>query len=139
DWRKVQTPMKLERLVRDAGFGRGYQRELYAQAWALVYFLRTQHPPQFLTFIDLLRGPGASSDTDGEGTIPQPRSDRAFNAFQRAFGPDLHKLERNWQTFMAGVRTPLEQHAPASSPASKVSISDTKSDLIAERTVFRWN
>ena len=57
DWRKLQTPIGLERLVRDAGFGRGYQRDLYAQAWALVYYLRTQHPQQFLTFIDLLRIP----------------------------------------------------------------------------------
>ena len=31
-------------LVRDAGFGHGYQRDLYAQAWALVYYLRTQRP-----------------------------------------------------------------------------------------------
>ena len=57
DWRRIQSPLRLERLVRDAGFGRGYQRDLYAQAWALVYYLRTQHPQQFLTFIDLLRSP----------------------------------------------------------------------------------
>ena len=39
DWRRIQDPIPLERLVRDAGFGRGYQRDLYAQAWALVYYL----------------------------------------------------------------------------------------------------
>ena len=57
DWRRIQDPIRLERLVRDAGFGRGYQRDLYAQAWALVYYLRTRHSREFLTFLDLLRGP----------------------------------------------------------------------------------
>ena len=59
DWRRIQPPLRLEPLVRDAGFGRGYNRDLYAQAWALVYYLRAQHPQQFLTFLDLLRAPDA--------------------------------------------------------------------------------
>jgi hypothetical protein len=107
NWRSVQSPLTLERLVRDAGFGHGYQRDLYAQAWALVYFLRTQHPHQFLTFIDLLRGPG-SADSSSAG----PRSDPVLSAFQHAFGSDLLALEREWREFMAGVQTPLEQQAP---------------------------
>ena len=57
DWRGLQPAARLERLVRDADFGRGYQRDLYAQAWALVYYLRTRHPDEFLTFLDLLRNP----------------------------------------------------------------------------------
>ena len=117
DWRKIQPPPKLERLVRDAGFGRGYQRELYAQAWALVYYLRTRHPDAFLTFLDLLRSPG----WDDEVSLPQTRADRVFGAFQRAFGSDLEGLERDWHRFMAGIQTPLEQHAPTSLPASKPS------------------
>jgi Protein of unknown function (DUF1570) len=103
DWRRIQDPIRLERLVRDAGFGRGYQRDLYAQAWALVYYLRTRHAQEFLTFLDLLRGP----DPGGEN-----RRDRVFNAFQRSFGNDLDALERDWRGFMATVKTPLEQHRP---------------------------
>ena len=66
DWRGLPSPAKLERLVRDVGFGRGYQRDLYAQAWALVYYLRTRHPSEFLTFLDLLRNPIAGPDSDEE-------------------------------------------------------------------------
>ena len=113
DWRSLRSPAKLERLVRDTGFGQGYQRDLYAQAWALVYFLRTQRAQQFLTFLDLLRIPETASDG---GAIPQSdRGERVISAFRRAFGPDLDVLERDWHRFMAEVQTPLEQHAPRSS------------------------
>ncbi len=60
DWRRIQPLPRLEPLVRDAGYGRGYQRDLYAQAWSLVFFLRSQHPEQFLTYLDLLRSPDAT-------------------------------------------------------------------------------
>ena len=60
DDRQAIDPPDLERLLRDAGFGHGYERNLYAQAWALVYYLRVQHPQQFLTFLDLARSPGAA-------------------------------------------------------------------------------
>ena len=105
DWRRIQPPPRLEPLVRDAGYGRGYQRDLYAQAWSLVYFLRSQHPGPFLTYLDLLRGPDA---TLSERTP----SDRYFTAFQRAFGPDLESLQNDWHEFMASLQTPLERHAP---------------------------
>ncbi len=36
DWRAARPSPRLERLVRDVGFGHGYRRNLYAQAWALV-------------------------------------------------------------------------------------------------------
>ncbi len=114
DWRKVQTPLPLERLVRDAGFGHGYQRDLYAQAWALVYYLRTQRPQEFLTFIDLLRSPGSS-----ESASAASRRDPVLGAFERAFGTDLAAVERDWRNFMGTVRTPLEQQAPAPDSATK--------------------
>jgi hypothetical protein len=114
DWRKLPSPLRLERLVRDAGFGRGYQRDLYAQAWALVYYLRTQRPQQFLTFIDILRGPNA------ESPAPQsPAADRVINAFKRAFGSDLDALESDWHRFMKSVQTPLEQNAPPADATAK--------------------
>ena len=52
-----QSPLALERLVRNAGFGRGYQPRPLRPGLGLVYFLRTQHPQQFLTFIDLFAQP----------------------------------------------------------------------------------
>jgi hypothetical protein len=114
DWRKLPSPPRLERLIRDAGFGHGYQRDLYAQAWALVYYLRTQHPSQFLTFLDILRGPNAES--------PSPSAtgaDRVVNAFKRAFGSELDALESDWHRFMKSVQTPLEQNAPTADATGK--------------------
>ena len=115
DWRGLQSSARLEKLVRDAGFGRGYNRDLYAQAWALVYYLRTRHSAEFLTFLDLLRNPVADPEGDpGSPDAPpvEPRGERFLAAFRRAFGKDLDALDRDWHAFMAGIRTPLEQHAP---------------------------
>ena len=106
NWRHLATPPNLERLVRDGGFAHGYDRDHYAQAWALVYFLRTQKPAQFLTFLDLLRAP---PDLESS-TVPPP--DRAVHAFERAFGGDMVALRRDWVDFIDHVQTPLEQHAP---------------------------
>ena len=115
DWRRIQEPFALERLVRDAGFGRGYQRDLYAQAWALVYYLRTRHSREFLTFLDLLRGPN-SDEPESPATAV---GDRVSRAFQRAFGSNLDALERDWRAFMATVQTPLEQNKPAEQKTPK--------------------
>jgi uncharacterized protein DUF1570 len=120
DWRRIQDPIRLERLVRDAGFGRGYQRDLYAQAWALVYYLRTRRSREFLTFLDFLRGPDSGALP---GSPPTSQGDRVFRAFQRAFGSDLDALERDWRAFMATVQSPLEQNRPVEekSPVAKSS------------------
>jgi Protein of unknown function (DUF1570) len=100
DWRKIDPPARLVPLVRDAGFGRGYSRDAYAAAWALVYYLRKEHPAQFLTFLDLLRIP------DPE---PRPHADRTIALFKAAFGDDLHTLEADWHRVLATLRTPLEE------------------------------
>jgi Protein of unknown function (DUF1570) len=115
DWRGVQTATQLERFVRDAGFGHGYQRDRYAQAWALVYYLRTQHSEEFLTLLDLLRNPIADLAPDDEGSAdpnPESRGERFYAAFRRAFGNNVDALDRDWHQYMAGIRTPLEQHTP---------------------------
>jgi hypothetical protein len=113
DWRRIQPTPLLEPLVRDLGYGRGYQRDLYAQSWSLVYFLRSREPVRFLTFLDLLR----SSDETLSELSP---SDRWIAAFRRAFGTDLDALEHEWFDFMSTVRTPLERHAPqAADPSPK--------------------
>ena len=39
DWRAIAPPPPLIPLLRDLGFEHGYRRDLYAQSWALVYFL----------------------------------------------------------------------------------------------------
>jgi len=98
DWRKIHPPPRIVPLVRDVGFGHGYHPDLYAEAWALVYYLRKEHPAEFLTFIDLLRAP----DHD------LSRSERTLTAFQAAFGPETTALESAWHRFMASLHTPLE-------------------------------
>lgn len=113
DWRTSRPSPRLEKLLRDAGFGHGYQRTLYAQAWALVYYLRMRHPAEFVTFLDLLRNP----DETGEMGLPsgqEARGERTVAVFRRAFGEDIGGVERDWHAFMAEIRTPLELHSPRS-------------------------
>jgi hypothetical protein len=100
EWRRIATAPRLAQLLRDEGFGRGYQPAAYAQAWALVYFLRKEHAAQFPTFLDLLRAPG--SDV-------RPHPERIMSAFQAAFGHDLNALESEWHRFMNALHTPLER------------------------------
>ena len=116
DWRKIHPPPKLEPLIRDAGYGKGYQRDLYAQAWALVYFLRTRHPDEFLKFLDLLRAPDIERGAGDDGAparTPLSPGQRASAAFHRAFGDDLGSLEAEWRATLDAARTPLERNAPA--------------------------
>ena len=97
-WRTLAPPSRLESVVRDAGFGRGYQPGRYAEAWALVYFLRKDHPREFLAYLDLLRVPD-----------PERRPGRGPAAFRDAFGPDLEALEAAWRARIGEVRTPAEE------------------------------
>jgi hypothetical protein len=102
DWHKIEPAPRLVPLLRDVGFGHGYQPDLYAQAWALVYYLRKQHPTAFVTFLDLLRTP----DPDR----PAP-PDRTLAPFRSAFGADLNHFEKSWHQFMSNVQTPLESES----------------------------
>ena len=99
DWRAIAPPPPLIPLLRDLGFGHGYQRDLYAQSWALVYYLRKEHPQQFQTFLDLLRLPASEA---------QPDAHRTSAAFRAAFGDDLQTLEVTWHRYLARLKTPLE-------------------------------
>ena len=98
DWRRIQPPPPLEPLVRDTGYGRGYQRDLYAQAWSLVYYLRAQHPEQFLTFLDLLRSPDAALAELSPGR----------SLLSTAFQPRLRHRSRGPRARLARVHV----HAP---------------------------
>ncbi len=100
DWRSIHPAPRLTPLLRDLGFGRGYRRDLYAESWALVYFLKQSHSREFLTFLDLLRTPSTEFSV---------RPDRAEQAFHAAFGRDLTGLEAEWHQTLAGLKTPLEQ------------------------------
>ena len=107
DYRKVARRSSLSSLIEDRGFGRGYDQGLYAQIWALVYYLRKTHPREFVTFLDLLRTPTEHN---------QERGPRAASLFRRAFGEDLASLEADWHRFMDTLQTPLEEHRPATRP-----------------------
>ena len=101
DWRAIPRRTSLSLLVEDHGFGRGYQRDSYAQAWALVFYLRKERPQQFLTFLDLLRAPDAEA----------PRSkNRSASAFRLAFGDDLEELQKDWHLYLDNLKTPLEEN-----------------------------
>lgn len=101
DWRALPTFPPLMPLVRDTGFGRGYQRGLYAQAWGLVYFLRKEHPEQFLTFLDMLRSPDVDSDRGKAHVV---------DAFHAAFGEDVEELEAAWHRYLSTAKTPLDEN-----------------------------
>ncbi len=103
DWRSIRPAPRLDPLLLDNGFGQGYRREPYAEAWALVYFLRKTKPTEFRTFLDLLRAPtpGASD-----------RPGRSIDAFRSAFGDDIPALEIAWHRYLDGIRTPLEAGRP---------------------------
>jgi hypothetical protein len=120
DWRRIQPPPSLKPIIRDTDYGRGYRRDLYAQAWSLVYYLRVARPEQFLTFLDLLRSPDASlSDLSP--------SDRWLSTFRRAFGPDFESLERKWHQYIAALQTPLEKHASEPQLPSPHEVKSSKS------------
>ena len=97
-WRRLRPPPRLDPVLRDAGFGRGYQPDRYAEAWALVCFLRREHPREFLAFLDHLRLPN-----------PDDPANRHVAAFHDAFGADLGGLEADWRRAIDGLRTPAEE------------------------------
>ncbi|WP_337175150.1 DUF1570 domain-containing protein [Paludisphaera sp.] len=101
DWRRIQPSPRLEPLLRDRGFGRGYSRDPYVEAWALVHFLRARHGDGFIKYLDLLRAPRV------DGEIPD-----SLDTFRRAFGDDLDRLEVEWLEYLATTQTPLERHDP---------------------------
>ena len=104
DWRALRPSPRLAPLVRDEGFGQGYRKDLYAEAWSLVYFLRKTRPTEFTRFLDLLRSPS-----------PEPRDDlRTLALFRTCFGDDVSLLEGEWHRFLRPLTTPLESRSASS-------------------------
>jgi hypothetical protein len=107
DWRSSTPPPRLPPLLRGDGFGQGYRSGPYAQAWALVYYLRKERSHEFATWLELLRSPtGAPLETNV----------RAREAFLTAFGPDPLAIQANWWQYMEGVRSPFEDVATGPKP-----------------------
>lgn len=98
DWPKGEPP-GLAPLIRDQGFGQGYRAGSYAQAWALVDYIRREHLSQFVTFLDLLRGPGSGPD-------------RTFAAFLASFGDDIIPIEQGWLKHAARLRAMQGDRTP---------------------------
>ena len=105
-WNRLESPPDLEPLLRDRGFGLGYDADRYAAAWALVHHLRHRHPEGFVALLDLLRHPEPGL----------PPADRAVDAFRTAIGPDLIPFRRAWHRDIATLRPPLESQRPAEMP-----------------------
>jgi hypothetical protein len=103
-WRSQPDPPRLAPLVRDAGFGRGYRNDLYAQSWALVYFLNKTRGAGLRALIDLLRTPDPLHDPSDP--------DRNPRLFIKALHDDMRTIETDWVRFMATVQTPLHEHRP---------------------------
>ncbi len=110
DWRSIRPAPRLAPLLRDSGFGHGYGRDVYAESWALVHFLRKTRPREFLTFLDLLRAPRP------DNIAP---NDRSVEAFHAAFGDDLAGLESAWRRHVATLETPLESARPINPDPSR--------------------
>jgi hypothetical protein len=99
DWRKIDPPPHLAPLVGDRGFGQGYQAALYAQAWALVYYVRKEHPQHFVAWIDDLRRSGGVNVREHRAGV---------STFARAFGADLPAIESSWHVYINQLHTPAE-------------------------------
>ncbi|MDX2037153.1 MAG: DUF1570 domain-containing protein [Isosphaeraceae bacterium] len=103
DFRSQLPGPRLAPLLRDDQLRRGYRRETYAQAWALVHYLRVEHPDRFITLLDRLRiGRPAGSGTPGA---------EAVTAFRETIG-ELTDIEPAWHRHFRAATTPLEEFAP---------------------------
>jgi hypothetical protein len=107
DWRALRPTPALAPLARGEGFGHGYRRDLYAEAWSLVFFLRKAHPREFIRYIDLLQAPTAEPSSDA----------RSFELFRTSFGTELSPLEAEWHRYLRTVLTPVE--APATPESAR--------------------
>ena len=106
DWKAIHPPPRLLPLLRDEGFGRGYQPGSYAQAWALVFYLRMERPTEFAAFLDLLRLP------DRQASSPA----RTLAAFRAAFGDDPAAIEGAWHRYLSTLNPPVEAPDPSPPP-----------------------
>ncbi|QDV33345.1 DUF1570 domain-containing protein [Tautonia plasticadhaerens] len=99
-WRSLRSAPPIEPILRDEGFGAGYVADRYAAAWALVWFLRSEEPARFASYLDRLRNPsGLAASGAGGGAV---------SSFRAAMGTDLDGLRSRWAGRMSGLETPLD-------------------------------
>ena len=90
-----QSPPQLLRLLQDQGLTHGYHRDRYAEAWALVYFLRKEKPGEFMNYLHLLRNPRGD-----------PQEGSTEISFREAFGGNLNRIQAEWRSFLRDQRSP---------------------------------
>jgi hypothetical protein len=66
----------------------------YAEAWGLTYFLIKSKPKQFAAYIKILR-----ERMPGNQSTPKER----IEIFQRCFGDDLGKTDKEFMRFLQNV------------------------------------
>jgi hypothetical protein len=90
--RQRRKPDSLKTLVSDGKrFGNPQQAgETYAEAWALTYFLNKTQPRQYAAYLKQL---------SEKQPLMWGKPDERLKEFQKAFGDDLEKLDRDFLGF----------------------------------------
>jgi hypothetical protein len=109
EWRRSGSSARLTPLLRDRDFGQGYHSGPYAQAWALVYFLRKAHPDSFASWLEMLRASTTETKTNSE---------RFMATFRSCFGADFDALDAEWHAYL---RQLLANPAQATNAAGSTS------------------
>lgn len=95
-WQR-RPPNSLQMLVTDDGRLRDTATAIdaYAEAWAMTYFLLEQRPKEYVQYLQTL-----SQKSPQFWDTPEVR----WKDFRGAFGPDLNRLEADFQRFLAKLR-----------------------------------
>jgi hypothetical protein len=67
---------------------------LYAESWALFYFLARQHPQALSAYLQELAGRSARPGAEHVDEV---------QVFRRHFGEDLAAMEKRWEVFIRGL------------------------------------
>lgn len=97
EYQRRRPPDSLQKLVTDDDRLRetGTAIDAYAEAWAMTYFLLQQKPKEYVAYLRTLsEKPPQIWDT------PEAR----WKDFSDAFGPDLNRLEVEFQRYMSKLR-----------------------------------
>lgn len=87
----IQTLVTDDSRLRDTSTA----TEAYAEAWALTYFLLQQRPKEYVEYLQTL-----------SAKVPQYWDDpeARWSDFEDAFGPDMNRLEIDFQRYMSKLR-----------------------------------
>lgn len=103
NYRKLENRASAAQIVADQLLGRGFDPDLYAQAWAFTYFLRLKRPREFQAYLDLLRDEGSRAEDD------LSPADRNLRLFKSIFGSDINSIDQEYKLMMKTLTTPLEE------------------------------